>query len=125
MAAATAAARPQGGGGGPLTSASTVALGGLNAESEAETLSGLPWRFVITREARQSWATLPEVMRQRVVSRLHVIGSGTWVASGLSKLIRNDDKGVEGMELWRVRITKGGRVLFEVSVMNSESLIPP
>ena len=102
-----------------LSAATAPPLAVVSAESEAETLSGLPWRFVITREARQSWASLPWAMQQLVVSRLHVIGSGTWVASGLSKLIRNDDRGLDGMELWRVRITKGGRLLFEVAITAS------
>ena len=86
----------------------------IEAESEAENLHGMPWRFVITREARQSWASLPDMHRRLVLARLRVIGSGTWVASGLSKLIRMDERGMQGLELWRLRINKGGRVLFEV-----------
>ena len=87
----------------------------VQADTEAEDLHGMPWRFVITREARQSWASLPDVHRRLVLARLRVIGEGTWVASGLSKLIRMDDRGMQGLELWRLRINKGGRVLFEVS----------
>ena len=88
----------------------------VQADTEAEDLHGMPWRFVITREARQSWASLPDVHRRLVLARLRVIGEGTWVASGLSKLIRMDDRGMQGLELWRLRINKGGRVLFEVSL---------
>lgn len=86
----------------------------VEAEAEAEALHGLPWRFVITREARQAWASLPDWARRLVLARLRVIGSGTWVGTGLSKLIRMDDRGMQGLELWRLRIHKGGRVLFEV-----------
>lgn len=64
---------------------------------------------------------LPDIARRRLVlSRLSVIGQGLWTSSGLSKLIRVED--ASGLELWRMRINKGGRVLFEVAVEYDEQV---
>ncbi len=43
---------------------------------------------------------------------MHLIGSGGWMSSNLSKRLSVD---VQGLRLWRLRIDKGGRILFKVT----------
>ena len=52
-------------------------------------------------------------LRLMVLSRLRLIGSGAWTTSRLSKPL-SVDKLATGLQLWRLRIDKGGRVLFKV-----------
>eukprot|EP00798_Chlamydomonas_sp_ICE-L_P021903 gene21903-28945_t len=73
----------------------------LGAHDES-LLADLPWKFVITREARQNWASLPDWARKLVFQRCQLIGSGCWASSGLAKKIQGDsgDQHLRGMELY-------------------------
>jgi hypothetical protein len=43
--------------------------------------------------------------------KLRRIGEGLWQADGSSKRIRTEEP---GLELWRTKITKGGRIIWQV-----------
>lgn len=50
-----------------------------------------------------------------------MIGRGEWrSAGGVKRLAPGDDIALRGLDLWRLKINKGGRVLFEVAVEYSE-----
>lgn len=46
-----------------------------------------------------------------VILRLRRIGLGTWQSDGISKRLNT---GQPGLELWRTKITKGGRIIWQV-----------
>lgn len=50
--------------------------------------------------------------RRLVILRLRRIGLGTWQSDGISTRLRT---GEPGLELWRTKITKGGRIIWQVS----------
>ena len=79
------------------------------------------WGFTITRQAFQAWAAMMPVDKHLVNARLQIIGAGLWQRSGLTKLIRLSDRGTDNLELWRMRLDKGGRILFEVGALYSTS----
>ncbi|EFJ46513.1 hypothetical protein VOLCADRAFT_118102 [Volvox carteri f. nagariensis] len=102
------------------TSAPATAASAVDGESGEHPLRGLAWRFVITRQAYEAWGRLPDVWRRLVMSRLRVIGSGYWARCRGAKKITADDPTLAQQELWRLKVTKGGRILFEVAVEYDE-----
>eukprot|EP00775_Hariotina_reticulata_P001454 gene1454-1796_t len=76
-------------------------------------LESLPWEFVITAEGLKDWLRLEERERRLVLLKLRRIGEGLWQADGSSKRIRTEEP---GLELWRTKITKGGRIIWQVAV---------
>ncbi|GFH29627.1 uncharacterized protein HaLaN_28316, partial [Haematococcus lacustris] len=80
-------------------------------------LQDLDWMFTITKDARQSWASLQQWAKMLVLERLRIIGKGQWTrAGGVKRLEPGDNRKLRGLDLWRLKIDKGGRILFEVAV---------
>ncbi|GLI67624.1 hypothetical protein VaNZ11_011871, partial [Volvox africanus] len=112
-------------GGEPAAAAvASVSSVGMLPEADGEAadhpLRGLAWRFVITRQAYEAWGRLPDMWRRLVMSRLPIIGSGYWARCRGAKKLPADDPMLAQQELWRLKITKGGRILFEVAVEYDE-----
>jgi hypothetical protein len=49
--------------------------------------------------------------RKLFAARLRQIGQGTWVRDGVSKRLATGER---GLELWRSKVTKGGRIIWQV-----------
>ncbi|KXZ49100.1 hypothetical protein GPECTOR_23g31 [Gonium pectorale] len=103
--------------GGPEADAGAGPAGVSEADHP---LRGLAWRFVITRQAYEAWGRLPDQWRRLVMDRLRVIGSGYWARCRGAKKLTADDPLFGQQELWRLKITKAGRILFEVAVEYDE-----
>jgi hypothetical protein len=88
----------------------------LQEESLKALAGDSPWEFVITREARQEWSQMDEPFRSHVLQRLVRIASGFWVQDGNTARLACEDKSLKGLELWRTKFSKAGRIVFEVAV---------
>jgi hypothetical protein len=49
--------------------------------------------------------------RKLFAARLRQIGLGTWVRDGVSKRLATGER---GLELWRTKVTRGGRIIWQV-----------
>ncbi len=50
-------------------------------------------------------------MRRLFAALLRQIGQGTWLRDGVSKRLATSEP---GLELWRTKVTKGGRIIWQV-----------
>ncbi|KAI3424745.1 hypothetical protein D9Q98_008134 [Chlorella vulgaris] len=108
-----------GGGDAELVAAAEAAdlpfdMGGLQ-----QLLVDLPWEFTITRDAWHEWLGMDAPYRRMVLMRVQQIGRGLWLADG--KTQRRTTGMPPTLELWRTKLTKGGRIIFEVAADYSES----
>ncbi|KAK9807285.1 hypothetical protein WJX73_007725 [Symbiochloris irregularis] len=78
-----------------------------------EALQNLPWVYIITRDARQSWASMNWPFRRMVFKSLHRIAQGHWQADGNTARRLGH---VRDLEVYRTKLTKGARIVFEVAV---------
>lgn len=79
-----------------------------------------PWEFVITRDARQEWAKMDNPYRGHVMKRLLRIAQGYWLQDGNTVCLVPEDKSLTGLEMWRTKFSKSGRIVFEVAVDYSQ-----
>ncbi|GFH29653.1 TPR and ankyrin repeat-containing protein 1, partial [Haematococcus lacustris] len=106
-----------GGGSLPGEGGSGAAQRGPEGLDPSALLQDLDWMFTITKDARQSWASLQQWAKMLVLERLRIIGKGQWTrAGGVKRLEPGDNRKLRGLDLWRLKIDKGGRILFEVAV---------
>ncbi|KAG2432292.1 hypothetical protein HYH02_013015 [Chlamydomonas schloesseri] len=103
-----------------------AAANGVAAQADApdfdnHPLRNLAWPLLITKEAIAGWGTLNDQWRKLVMARLRVIGQGLWPRCRGAKRITSDDALLMPQELWRLKLTKGGRILFEVAVDDHDS----
>ncbi|GMH41232.1 hypothetical protein BSKO_09142 [Bryopsis sp. KO-2023] len=78
----------------------------------------LPWGMQITKEARDGWAEMDERNRRKVWKLLCQIGQGKWQIRGEGKATRFNfqDKQLQSIEMWKIKINKSGRIIFEICV---------
>ncbi|KAL0040884.1 hypothetical protein WJX79_008605 [Trebouxia sp. C0005] len=108
----------------PIKDALPAQQQGLNPEDKGampideDSLEGLPWEFIINKDARQEWARMDRPFREKVIKVLQRIGQGQWELDGSTERRLGD---VRGLEVYRTRLTKGGRIVFEVAVEYSHT----
>ncbi|PSC76135.1 TPR and ankyrin repeat-containing 1-like isoform A [Micractinium conductrix] len=103
----------------PLAAAVAAAALPSDVEALGAMLADLPWEMVITRDAWHSWLAMDPPFRRMVLRRLQQIGSGAWGSDGVTERLF---EGVPPtMELWRTRLNRGGRIVFEVAADYSEA----
>lgn len=56
-------------------------------------------------------------VKRLVGVRLRQLGQGSWQRDGVSKKLKIQEP---GLELWRTKITKGGRIIWQVRGRNEE-----
>jgi hypothetical protein len=50
-------------------------------------------------------------------AKLRQIGQGTWLRDGVSKRLATSEP---GLELWRTKVTKGGRIIWQVRIQQPQ-----
>lgn len=92
-----------------------------NLEPSGTPAANLTCHMLTTPAA--SWLLPPHCFphRKLVMARLRVIGQGLWPRCRGAKRITSDDPLLMPQELWRLKLTKGGRILFEVAVDDHDS----
>ncbi|KAK9819698.1 hypothetical protein WJX72_001361 [[Myrmecia] bisecta] len=90
-------------------------------EQVAEVLRDSPWEFIITRNARQEWAAMDRPFKLMVLGKLKKIGQDFWQTDGTTKALKFEDLSLRALELWRTKLTRGGRIVFEVALDFSET----
>lgn len=90
----------------------------LTEDQLVESLVGLPWDFIINKDARQEWAWMDRPFRLMVIKRLQRIGEGQWEQdNGTQQRLAH----IRNLKVYRTLLTKGGRIVFEVAVDYSET----
>ncbi|DBB04235.1 TPA: hypothetical protein ACH3X1_013259 [Trebouxia sp. C0004] len=108
----------------PVKDALPALQQGLNPEDKGpmpideDSLEGLPWELIINKDARQEWARMDRPFREKVIKVLQRIGQGQWEVDGNTERRLGN---VRGLEVYRTRLTKGGRIVFEVAVEYSHT----
>eukprot|EP00887_Chlorella_sp_A99_P006107 scaffold22.g6107.t1 len=74
--------------------------------------------FTITRDAFHSWWAMSSPYRKMVLRRLEHIGLGLWARDKKTKRITTP---LKSLELWSSKLTRGGRIVFEVAADWSEN----
>lgn len=89
-------------------------LAGVTSGLDMSVLQGLPWEFNIMREAFHEWLRMDPNYGRMVLLRLQELGGG-WAttAAGTTKCLKG--AGLATLELYSTKITKSGRILFEVA----------
>ncbi|KAL0051116.1 hypothetical protein WJX82_002309 [Trebouxia sp. C0006] len=102
----------------PLAAPAEEAAAPMSEEQLVDSLIGLPWEFIINKDARQEWARMDRPFRLMVIKRLQRIGEGQWDMDGGTEQRLSE---VRGLEVYRTLLTRGGRIVFEVAVDYSQT----
>ncbi|DBA81851.1 TPA: hypothetical protein ACH3X1_007570 [Trebouxia sp. C0004] len=102
----------------PLTAPTEEVAAPMSEEQLVDSLIGLPWEFIINKDARQEWARMDRPFRLMVIKRLQRIGEGQWDMDGGTEQRLSV---VRGLEVYRTLLTRGGRIVFEVAVDYSQT----
>lgn len=82
-----------------------------------ENLSNDVWEIEITKEARQQWHELSDVLRRSVARKIDRLAQGLW-----TRQKRDTQHTDTGVHIYRTNFSKGGRILWERAISYSARL---